>query len=129
MNIRTLITASIFLAIPSFAEPPNLTRADAKRILEAMDWKGINIVAVRQGVSAKSEVAPIFATVIALAARDNQSEQVCQTLVFDEELGWHHLDMQAKAARIWNKDGYRELRVWTTWWNGVGSTSAPTAKP
>ena len=129
MNIPRLLAASIFIAIPCLAEPPNLSRAEAKRVLEAMDWKGVNFVAVRQGVSAKSEVTPIFATVLALAARDNQSESVCQTLVFDEELGWHHLEMQAEAARIWNKDGYRELRLWTTWWNGVGSTVAPATRP
>lgn len=124
MNIRSLLVATTM-----FAQPPDLVRDDAKRILEAMDWKGVHIVSIRQGMNAKGDVAPIYATIVALAARDSQSEQVCQTVTFDNDLGWHFLELDNKSARVWTKDGYKESRLFTSWWNGIGHTTAPIARP
>ena len=108
MNFRSAILAiASLIATACIAQPPDLERPEAKRILEFMEWKDVNVIAIRQGVNAKGEVAPIYATV----------------------LGWHHLEMQEKAARIWTKDGYRETKIWTTWWNGTSSQSAPPTRP
>ena len=130
MNTRSiLIAVSTLVSTIAFAQPPDLVRADAKRILEAMDWKGVHVVSIRQGMNARGEVAPIYSTIVALAARDSQSEQVCQTVTFDADLGWHFLELENKAARVWTKDGYKESRVFTSWWNGIGHTTAPIARP
>jgi hypothetical protein len=130
MNTRLLLTAVFSItATFTFAAPPDLVRDDAKRILEAMDWKGVHVVSIRQGMNARGDVAPIYATIVALAARDNQSDQVCQTVMYDNDLGWHLLELDSKAARVWTKDGYKESRIFTTWWNGIGHTAAPIARP
>lgn len=130
MNFRSAILAiASLIATTCFAQPPDLERPEAKRILEFMEWKDVNVIAIRQGVNAKGEVAPIYATVLGFASRDSKNQQVCQTLIFDKDIGWHHLEMQEKAARIWTKDGYRETKIWTTWWNGTSSQSAPPTRP
>ena len=129
MNIRTLIVASSILTATCIAQPPDLIRADAKRILEHMEWKEVNVIAIRQGVSAKGEVAPIYATVLGFASRDSKNQQVCQTLIFDNEIGWHHLEMQEKTARVWAKEGYREVKIWSTWWSGTSNAPAAPERP
>lgn len=129
MNIRTFIVASSILTATCIAQPPDLIRADAKRILEHMEWKEVNVIAIRQGVSAKGEVAPIYATVLGFASRDSKNQQVCQTLIFDNEIGWHHLEMQEKTARVWAKEGYREVKIWSTWWSGTSNAPAAPERP
>ena len=130
MKLHSLILAAATLVTAtSFAEPPDLDRPDAKRILEAMEWRDVNVIAIRQGLNEKGEPAPIYATILGFAYRDSKNQQVTQTVVFDKEIGWHHLELQDKSARVWTKDGYREVKVWTTWWNGTSSTPAPPERP
>ena len=115
MNIRTLLIAAALFVTTAFAQPPDLERLDAKRILEHMEWKEVNVLAIRQGVNSKGEVAPIYATVVGLATRDTRHQQVCQTFIFDKELGWHHLEVLENSARLWTKEGYKETKFWGTW--------------
>ena len=129
MKFHSLILAATLIATPCFAEPPDLDRGDAKKILEAMEWKEVNVIAIRQGLNEKGEPAPIYATILGFAYRDGKNQQVAQTVVFDKEIGWHHLALQEKSARIWTKDGYREIKVWTTWWNGTSSTPLAPERP
>ena len=111
-----LLAVALLITASAFAEdPPALGRTEAKRILEHMDWRGINILAIRQGVNEKGVAAPIYATVLAFATRNSKDQSVCQTLTFDRELGWHFLETNEKEARIWNKDGYSEVKPWGTW--------------
>ncbi len=130
MDLRALLIAAFtILHATCFAAPPDLERADAKRILEFMEWKDVSVIAIRQGVNAKGEVAPIYATVLGFGYRDSKNQQITQTLIFDKDIGWHHLEMQEKAARIWTKDGFKETKIWTTWWNGTSTTQPPPTRP
>jgi hypothetical protein len=129
MKLRSLLAATAISVSTCFAAPPDLERADAKRILEFMEWKDVSVIAIRQGVNAKGEIAPIYATILGFASRDGKNQQVTQTLTHDKEIGWHHLELQEKTARIWTKEGYTETRVWTTWWNGTTSQPAPPSRP
>jgi hypothetical protein len=95
--------------------PPLLERDDAKRILEAMNWTDVTIVVVRQGVDAKGVAAPILATVYAFGRMQGQHRNICQTLYYDREWDWHSLEMSDKGARLWNRNGYREIKPWGTW--------------
>ena len=114
--LRLIALACLFIASLAFAEePPPLGRTEAKQILEHMDWRDINILAVRQGVDDKGAVAPIYATIVGFASRKTKDQTLCQTLQFDRELGWHFLETGEKEARIWNKDGYSEVKPWGTW--------------
>jgi hypothetical protein len=116
MNLRALFIALIALISSTYAaEPPPLERNDAKRILEHMEWKEVSVIAIRQGIGVNGAVAPIYATIVGFGTRDSRHQQICQVLVFDKEIGWHHLEMLEKTARIWTRDGYKETKIWTTW--------------
>ena len=118
MKIPLRLLAFACLFIPSFAlaeDPPPLLRPEAKQILENMEWRDVNILAIRQGVNEKGAPAPINATIVAFATRKTKDQQVFQTLTYDRELGWHLLEVGEKQARMWNKEGYWEIKPWGTW--------------
>ncbi len=50
-----------------------------------------------------------------LGTRDNKHTRICQPHTFDKDLGWHILKLGEKSTRIWTKDGYRDIKQWTTW--------------
>lgn len=114
--LRLLAFACIFITSLAFAEePPPLGRIEAKQILEHMELRDINILAIRQGVDEKGTVAPIYATIVGFASRKTKDQTLCQTVQFDRELGWHLLEVGEKLARMWNKAGYWESKPWGTW--------------
>jgi len=50
---------SLLIVAPAIAsDPPLLEKADAKRILEFMDWREVTVIAIRQGVDNKGAVPP-----------------------------------------------------------------------
>ena len=98
-------------ALPGFAiEPPALTKPGAKQLLEVMEWRDVVVVTVRQGVSAKGEVAPVYATIIGYAMRDGRGHLIQQTVHHDIEHGWFYFELGEKVARVWTKDGFREIK-------------------
>ena len=114
--LRLPALACLFIASCALAEePPPLGRAEAKQILENMEWRDVNILAIRQGVDEKGTVAPIHATVVAFSTRRTKDQPVSQTLTYDRELGWHRLEVGEKLAQMWNKEGYWEIKPWGTW--------------
>ncbi len=114
-HLRALFVLLI-LASTSFADtPPPLRKPDAKRILELMEWREVTIITVHQGVNSKGTVAPIYGTVVALGTRDGRHQQINQTLYYDDEYGWFFYELGEKSARIWTKEGYREVKPWATW--------------
>jgi hypothetical protein len=116
MNHRILLILLFTLTSTVFAaDPPLLRRNDAKKILENMEWKDVNIVTIQQGVNTKGVVAPIYATIVALGNRDSKNQQITQNVSFDEEHGWFFYELTEKGARLWNKEGYREMRFFGTW--------------
>lgn len=115
MNLRILLILASFLSTAFAVDPPSLRRPDAKRILENMEWRDVTIVTIQQGVNAKGTVAPIYATIVALGTRDSRNQQIIQNVSFDEEYGWFFHELTEKGARIWSKDGYREIKPWSTW--------------
>jgi hypothetical protein len=97
------------------AEPPPLEKVDAKRIMEAMDWTEVTVIAVRQGVDSKGAVAPIFATVVGLGMFHGEHHSICQTLYYDKELDWYFLELRDKSARLWNRNGCQDIKPWGLW--------------
>jgi len=97
------------------ADPPSLDKVDAQHVMEAMDWTEVTIIAIRLGVDAKGAVAPIYATVVGVGILRGEHHSIMQTLVYDKDLDWHFLELRDKGAIVWNKNGYQEIKPWTTW--------------
>lgn len=116
MNLRILLVLLFALTSTGFAiDPPVLRRVDAKKILEHMEWKEVNVVTIQHGVNNKGVVAPIYATIVALGNRDSRNQHISQNVYYDEEHGWFFYELTEKGTRIWNKDGYVEVKFWGTW--------------
>lgn len=91
--------------------PPPISKDDAKRILETMDWLDVKVIAVVQGVNEKKVVAPSLAMVLALARRDGKYQDLKLDLYYDRDLGWFTFESNPQLFRIWNRDGYREVKA------------------
>ena len=118
MNYLRIIAASLplLLALPVVAaDPPPMRKMDAKRLLELMEWRDLTVITIHQGVNAKGNVAPIYATIVGLGTRDSRHQPISQTVYYDDEYGWFFYEMGEKSARLWTKDGYREIKPWSTW--------------
>ena len=109
-HLCTLLVLQILSLVALAGDPPSLSRADAKQLLEVMEWREPVIITIRQGVSAKGEVAPVYATIVAFVTRDSRTHLVNQTVQHDGEYGWFHYEIGEKVARLWTKEGFRELR-------------------
>jgi len=103
-----LLPCTLLAADPA---PPALTKDDARRILEAMDWRDVNVIAVVDGLSEKKVVAPTLALVLALAKRDGNYQDLRLELYYDRDLGWFSFESTPKLFRIWTRDGYREIKA------------------
>jgi len=116
---RTVATLLLLaLSVPTFAqaaEPPPLEKADAQKIMEAMEWTEVSVIAIRQGVDAKGAVAPIYATIVGLGTMNNEHHAFCEAVTYDKDLGWYFIELRGKSARLWTRDGYREFKPWSTW--------------
>jgi hypothetical protein len=116
MKRAALILCCLALVHSAWAlDPPPLEKADAKRIMESMDWTQVTIIAIRQGVDANGVVAPIYATVVGLGKLRGETHSISQTLCFDKELDWHFLELSERSARLWNKNGLQEIKPWAQW--------------
>jgi hypothetical protein len=112
---RALILLLTLVSTVLASDPPPLRRADAQHLLEIMEWREVNIVTVQQGINNKGVVAPIYATIVAVATRDSKHQQVFQNVYYDEERGWFFYELTNQGARVWCKDGYKEIKPWNTW--------------
>jgi hypothetical protein len=116
MKRALLILFCLALAHPAFAvDPPALEKTDAKQIMESMSWTEVTIVAVRQGVDANGVAAPIYATVVGLGKLRGERHSILQTLYFDKDLDWHFIQLSDQTARVWNKNGFQEIKPWASW--------------
>jgi hypothetical protein len=111
----SLLLMVVPAAVAAPGDPPPLNKTDAQHIMEAMDWSNVTIIAIRQGVDAKGTVAPIYATVIGVGKYGGDHHSINQTLVYDKDLDWHFLELRDKGARVWNKNGYQEIKPWAAW--------------
>lgn len=114
-SIRTLVAVFLLACSALAADPPPLRKPDAKRVLEFMEWREVTIITVHQGVNAKGTAAPIYAHVVALGTRDSRHQHISQTLYYDDEYGWFFYELGEKSVRMWTKDGYKEIKPWSTW--------------
>jgi len=115
-RVALLLLCLLLARSAAFAfDPPLLEKPDAKRIMESMDWTEVTIVAVRQGVDAKGAAAPVYATVLGVGKQRGEQHSISQTVYYDRDLDWHFLELRDKGALVWNKNGYQEIKPWTTW--------------
>ena len=115
-TILRLLAITVILAATTFAaDPPALRRPDAKKVLEAMEWREVTIVTIQQGINGKGVVAPIFAHVVALGTRDTKHQHISQTMYYDEDIGWFYFELRETSVRMWTKEGYREVKPWSSW--------------
>ncbi len=112
---RALILLLTLVSTVFAGDPPPLRKPDAQRLLENMDWREVNIVTVQQGINSRGTVAPIYAVIVALGTRDSKHQQISQNVYYDDEYGWFYYELGSKSARIWTKEGYKEIKPWTTW--------------
>jgi len=111
-----LVCICVMVVRSAFAhEPPPLAKVDAQRIMEAMDWTEVTVIAIRQGVDAKGAFAPIYATVVGLGKLHGEHHSICQTLYYDKDLDWHFLELREKSARLWNRNGCQDIKPWGLW--------------
>ena len=113
--LRALLLVCFLASTALAIDPPPLRKADAKRLLELMEWREVTVITVQQGINAKGCAAPIFATAIGLGKRDSRHQQISHTFFYDEEFGWFYYELGDKSARVWTKDKYFEIKPWSTW--------------
>src|SRR4051812_12709714 len=102
--MRPLVITLLFAlgsAVCLAVEAPPLDKAEARQIVEGMAWTEVSIVAVRQGVDAKGAVAPILATLIGIGKLQGQYRSICQTVYYDNDLGWHVMTLTDRTVQIW----------------------------
>lgn len=116
MKNLLIVLCSIFSAFPVLAvDPPPLEKSEATKILQLMEWKEVKVIVILQGVHSNGATAPIYATIVGLGTRDQRHQRISQTLYYDRDLGWCLYEVEDKRARIWSKDGFRDIRPWVTW--------------
>ncbi len=106
-----LISSPGLRAADAVPYPPPLTKEEARLILEAMDWRDVNVVAVVEGINEKKVVSPTLALVLALAKRDGDYRDLKLDLYYDRDLGWFSFESSPKLFRIWTRNGYREIKA------------------
>ena len=107
-----LLTLAALISPLLAAEPPPLTREDARRILEAMEFREVNVIAVVQGVNDQKLItAPSVALVLAFGKRDTAFSDLKMNVLYDRELGWFTYESTPKLFRVWTRDGYREIKA------------------
>ena len=116
MKAASIILSLLLLVSPAFAaDPPPLEKTDAQRIMEAMDWTEVTIIAVRQGVAANGMVAPIYGTIVGLGTLHGEHHSINQTIYYDKDLDWYALELGERSARLWNKTGFQPIKPWGLW--------------
>lgn len=101
------------LFLPHFAcaiEPVPLAKADAVATLLAMGYERVKVVAIVDGVHEKRVASLSCATVIGIARRDGCDHELVQSFFYDRDLGWFYYETVNGLMRIWNRDGYREVK-------------------
>jgi len=119
MKLAAALLALAALSLPLLAAElpppiPPLTREDARRILEAMEFRQVNVIAVVQGINDQKLTAPSVALVLALGKRDAAYSDLKMNVLFDRELGWFTYESTPKLFRVWTRDGYREIKAGLT---------------
>lgn len=92
------------------AEPIPFDKADAVRTLISMGYERVKVIAIVDGVHTKKVASLSCATVIGLGQRDNRDEEIVQSFFYDRDLGWFYYETVNGIMRIWNREGYREVK-------------------
>ena len=115
MKLPTLLAlaATLLLAatLPAAVEPRSLDKAEAEKILLAMDYDRVVVVAIVEGVHQKGISSLNCATVIGLGRRNAKDVEIVQSFYFDRELGWFYYELVPGKMRIWNQVGYSEAKL------------------
>jgi len=106
-TLATLATVSLADdAIPV----PECTKDDVRRILRAQDWTDVNVIAVINGLNREKIAAPSLCHILAFGRRDGRWQDLKVDLYYDRDLGWFAYESSPELFRVWNRDGYHELK-------------------
>jgi hypothetical protein len=96
---------------------PELTKADATKLLGFMGYETVVVAAVINGVGTHQIVSfssPNVALVFAYTERAGKptDADAVRTFFYDRELGWfyHEIDPGGHRVRLWTISGYKELK-------------------
>lgn len=108
----SLFSALVIPAVATFAAPPPepLAKEDAQKTLIAMGWDRVQVVAIVDGVHQQGVASLSCATAIGLGRRDGHEQNFVQSFFYDRDLGWFYYESDAGRLRLWNRDGYREIK-------------------
>jgi len=114
MKLPTQVLAlgcTLFLSqLARAAEPFPFDKADAVRTLIAMGYERVKVVAIVDGVHTKKVASLSCATVIGLGRRGGHDCEIVQSFFYDRDLGWFFYETLDGIMRIWNREGYREVK-------------------
>jgi|GEM_PF-5087662 len=111
--IAVLTILSICMCIPVRAEPPRLTKKDAKRILEDQGYRDVSIVAVIHGVKMVGPGSDDSAAVLGVGRLNGELVKFDlddKILLYDDDIGWFDYEFTGNSRlRIWTaRTGYSE---------------------
>jgi hypothetical protein len=105
------LTSCLLFSVSAFAlEPTPFEKADAVRTLLSMGYDRVKVIAIVDGVHQKRVATLSAATVIGLGQRDGRECEIVQSFFYDRDLGWFYYEFVDDQMRIWNRDGYREVK-------------------
>ena len=115
MTLRTVLplaSVSLLLSLATaFAAVPDpLEKADAQRILIAMGYDRVQVVAIVDGVHQSGVASHSCVTVLGLGRRFGHDLPISQSFFYDRDLGWFFYEGEPSCMRVWNRDGYREFK-------------------
>ena len=111
MTLRAGLLIFLF-ATASFAAPPEpFDKGDAQKTLVAMGYDRVQVVAVVDGVHQKGVASLSCTTVIGLGRRDGCDREIVQSFFYDRDWGWFYFEAADNCMRIWNRDGYHEVKL------------------
>ncbi len=124
MYIRVTATIAflihLFIVEPTHAAAPELTRADAQKILAAQGYNDISVVALLQGmggigigVFSNPNVSFVLYAYNYRNKKTKKDEPIAaeQSMYFDPDLGWFHSRKQKGIFHIYTTSGKQTLPV------------------
>ena len=108
--VLALILVSVARAAFAADPIPECTKDDVRRILLAQEWTNVNVVAVVNGINREKIASPSLCHALAFGSRRGRWQDLKVDLYYDRDLGWFSYESSPELFRVWNRDGYREIK-------------------